>query len=87
MTENIEIDELFVHCGVLIGSLARKVKNKHVADELEEMSIRIAEISNAQTFNNEISQQKLGFYNDQKMDYGVQPRIDTTPAPWTIQTK
>ena len=96
MTERTEIDDLFTHCGVLVGALARKVRkmsDEDIYEELDYMSKRLAEVS--KEFRTKVYEetqepqepqepQKLGLYNDHKLDYGVQPRSDVA---WTLQTK
>jgi len=90
MTERTEIDDLFTHCGVLVGALARKVRkmsDEDIYEELEYMSKRLAEVSKefrTKVYDEPKEPQKLGLYDDHKLDYGVQPR---SAVAWTLQTK
>ena len=79
-----ETEKLFVECSVLVESLARKVKNQAISNELDVICGRIIELSGKNSIDITSESKQLGLYNDHKLDYGVQPRSNIA---WTLQTK
>jgi hypothetical protein len=79
-----ETEKLFVECSVLVESLARKVKNQAISNELDIISKRITELSAKNGIDIANESKQLGLYNDHKLDYGVQPRSNIA---WTLQTR